>query len=234
MSYNIENIILFLKNSSLSKNEYEIIANICTDKIETLENYKISFKVNLEMEEYKKSIDEDHKLYDFIHNVTNIKAYYNDENDLQNPCPSIEYVIELTSNNKTFVFFNEVVYDNLNKTIKYLTTIGIEGLIKKSKVEETEEVQENTAQEDQEKEHEKEETEEDQEKEDQGEHEDYQEEDQEEDEEVENKLEFIFGNDNTVKQFLTHLEWELELENDMTNFLNYIFKAFESDEEIKW
>jgi hypothetical protein len=118
----------YLLTSNLSEEEYMQIIEICSDKIDEIQSNKCSQLVKHNIEQFKSTLPENHPLLEYINNITDIKAYVNDENEIDDPKPSIEYVIETNYQNKNIVYFYESVYDNVNRTTYNVKSISIHDL----------------------------------------------------------------------------------------------------------
>jgi hypothetical protein len=141
----------YLLTSNLSEEEYMQIIEICTDKIDEIQLNKCVQSVKYNIEQFKSTLPENHPLLEYINNITDIKAYVNDENEIDDPKPSIEYVIETNYQNKNIVYFYEIVYDNINRTNYNVKSISIHDL-DDEKDEMAEDEEEKEDEEDQEKE----------------------------------------------------------------------------------
>ncbi len=116
----IESCMSFLFQSSLSEEQYENIIDICNDKLEEIKLKKNVETINNKINEFKDSIlpnPELVELAEFLNNVYKIKAYMNDQNDITEKNPSIEYVIEMNYQKENLTFFYTNIYDNINQTI---------------------------------------------------------------------------------------------------------------------
>ncbi len=116
----IESCMSFLFQSSLSEEQYENIIDICNDKLEEIKLKKNVETINNKINEFKDSIlpnPELIELAEFLNDVYKIKAYMNDQNDITEKNPSIEYVIEMNYQKENLTFFYTNIYDNINQTI---------------------------------------------------------------------------------------------------------------------
>jgi hypothetical protein len=125
----IESCINFLFQSSLSEEQYENIIEICNDKLDELKLSKNIDFINKKISEFKKQISNEPELSHlthFLNNVYKIKAYMNDQNDITEQNPSIEYVIEMNYQKENITLFYTHIYDNIKKTITVSKCITIE------------------------------------------------------------------------------------------------------------
>lgn len=119
------NCLQFLSTTSLNEEQYEMISEVCQEKIEELQSQKFISNINEQINELKTQVDSNHPFYDYLNNVYQVKAYINDENEISDPTPSLEYVIETNYQTKNITFFYEVVFDNIIKKINNIKFITI-------------------------------------------------------------------------------------------------------------
>jgi hypothetical protein len=119
------NCLHFLSSSSLSEEQYEMISEVCQEKIEELQSKKYISNINEQINELKTKVDTTHPFYDYLNNVYELKAYINDENEISDPTPSLEYVVETNYQTKNITFFYEVVFDNIAQKINNIKFITI-------------------------------------------------------------------------------------------------------------
>ena len=125
----INSCLNILFQSSLTEEQYENIIEICNDKLEEIKNKKNIEQINQRIMEFKQYISQMQEfpyLLDFLENIYKIKAYMNDENEITEKKPSIEYVIEMNYQKENLTFFYTNVYDNVNQTIVVNKCITIE------------------------------------------------------------------------------------------------------------
>ena len=120
-----DNCLNFLSSSSLTEEQYEMISEVCQEKIEELQSNKFVSNINEQINELKTQVDSKHPFYDYLNNLYEIKAYINDENEISDPSPSLEYVIETNYQTKNITFFYEVVFDNVVQKINNIKFITI-------------------------------------------------------------------------------------------------------------
>ena len=120
-----DNCLNFLSSTSLTEEQYEMISEICQEKIEELNSKKYVSHINQQINELKTQVDTKHPFYDYLNNLYEIKAYINDENEISDPSPSLEYVIETNYQTKNITFFYEVVFDNMVQKINNIKFITI-------------------------------------------------------------------------------------------------------------
>ncbi len=125
----INSCLNILFQSSLSEEQYENIIEICNDKLEEIKNKKNIEIINQKIMEFKQYISqmpELSQLLHFVDNIYKIKAYMNDENEITEKKPSIEYVIEMNYQKENITLFYTNIYDNINQTISIDRCITIE------------------------------------------------------------------------------------------------------------
>jgi hypothetical protein len=206
----------FLCQSSLEVEQYEMIMEICQDKLEELTIKKNIEKVTQIIQSFKQQLDASSPLHQFLDNIYNIKAYMNAENEITEKKPTIEYVIEMNYNKENFTFFYTTVLDNINDKIYGETCI----MIQPEEEEEEKEKEMET-----EKDGEKEETEEMKE--------DSESESENEMETDENVTKF--EDDTKYEKLMEKMSWCGEnVKTELQTVLNQIFTVFESDETIEW
>lgn len=215
MSENFIQILQLLSNTvNLTEEEYCHIMEICQEKVETMNNEKILTEINQKIAEFTETLDKESKLYEFIKNMYNIKGYVNDDNDITEKYPSVEYVIEVNYNKQNFTFFNEHIYNNIDEKTSHKQCIVIEDEV--DNVDEESKEDESDSSSSDEKEEEKEENEE-----------------KKEEENKTNKVEF--ETDERIKLFTEKMGWTDEKDiSNLTTFLNTIFTIFECDNPIEW
>ena len=137
----------------------------------------------------------------------NVKGYVNDDNDITEKFPSVEYVIEVNYNKQNFTFFNEHIYNNIDEKTSHKQCIVVE-----------DEVEEKSKSDDESSSNSEDEKEEEEEK---------------EEENKTNKVEF--ETDERIKLFSEKMGWTDEKDiSNLTNFLNTLFTIFECDNPIEW
>lgn len=203
----IQILQLLSTQENLSEEEYSNIMEICNEKIETMNNEKLLLEINQKIEEFTESLDKESKLYEFIKNMYNVKGYINDDNDITEKYPSIEYVIEVNYNKQNFTFFNEHIYNNIDEKTSHKQCIVVEDETEEKSKSEDESASNSDDEEKKEKE--------------------------DEEENKTNKVEF--DTDERIKLFTEKMGWtdEKDIAN-LTNFLNTIFTIFECDNPIEW
>ena len=212
MSENFIQILQLLStHENLSEEEYCHIMEICNDKVETMNNEKLLLEINQKIEEFTESLDKESKLYEFIKNMYNVKGYINDDNDITEKYPSIEYVIEVNYNKQNFTFFNEHIYNNIDEKTTHKQCIVVEDEVEdKEKSKSEDESASSSEEEENDKEN-----------------------DKEEEENKTNKVEF--ETDERIKLFSEKMGWTNEKDiSNLTTFLNTIFTVFECDNPIEW
>ncbi len=220
MSENFIQILQLLSGSeNLSEEEYCHLMEICNEKVETMNNEKLLLEINQKISEFTESLDKESKLYEFIKNMYNVKGYINDDNDITEKYPSIEYVIEVNYNKQNFTFFNEHIYNNIDEKTSHKQCIVIEDEVEDDKSKSEDESSSNS---DEEEDEEDEEDENNNEK-----------EEEDENDNKTNKVEF--ETDERIKLFTENMGWTDEKDiSNLTTFLNTIFTVFECDNAIEW
>ena len=120
-----DNCLRFLSTSSLSEEQYEMISEVCQEKIEELQSKKNVSNIIEKINQLKQQVPPNHPFYDYLNNIYEVKAYINDENEISDPSPSLEYVIETNYQTKNITFFYEVVFDNILQKINNIKFITI-------------------------------------------------------------------------------------------------------------
>ena len=211
MSENFIQILQLLSNPvNLTDEEYCHIMEICQEKVESMNNEKILAEINQKIAGFTETLDKDSKLYEFIKNMYNIKGYVNDDNDITEKYPSVEYVIEVNYNKQNFTFFNEHIYNNIDEKTSHKQCIVIEDELDNvdEKSKEEDESDSSSSNENEEKE-------------------------ENEEENKTNKVEF--ETDERIKLFTEKMGWTDEKDiSNLTAFLNTIFTIFECDNPIEW
>lgn len=207
MSENFIQILQLLSNPvNLTEEEYSHIMEMCQEKVETMNNEKILLEINQKITEFTETLDKESKLYEFIKNMYNVKGYVNDDNDITEKFPSVEYVIEVNYNKQNFTFFNEHIYNNIDEKTSHKQCIVIE--------DEVDNVDEES-------------------KEDESDSSSSNENEEKEEENKTNKVEF--ETDERIKLFTEKMGWTDEKDiSNLTTFLNTIFTIFECDNKIEW
>ena len=207
MSENFMQILQLLTNSeNLTDEEYCHIMEICQEKVESMNNEKLLVEINQKIGEFMETLDNESKLYEFIKNMYNLKGYVNDDNDITEKYPSVEYVIEVNYNKQNFTFFNEHIYNNIDEKTSHKQCIVVEDEVEE-KSKSDDESDSNS--------------------------EDEKEEDEKEEENKTNKVEF--ETDERIKLFTEKMGWTDEKDiSNLTAFLNTIFTIFECDNPIEW
>ena len=208
-------ILQLLTNSeNLTDEEYCHIMEICQEKVESMNNEKLLVEINQKIGEFMETLDNESKLYDFIKNMYNLKGYINDDNDITEKYPSIEYVIEVNYNKQNFTFFNEHIYNNIDEKTSHKQCIVVEDEVEE-KSKSDDESDSNSEDEKEEDENEKE---------------------NEKENEEENKTNKVeFETDERIKLFTEKMGWTDEKDiSNLTTFLNTIFTVFECDNPIEW
>jgi len=214
MSENFIQILQLLTSSeNLSEEEYCHLMEICNEKVETMNNEKLLLEINQKISEFTESLDKESKLYEFINNMYNVKGYINDDNDITEKYPSIEYVIEVNYNKQNFTFFNEHIYNNIDEKTSHKQCIVVEDEVEEKSKSEDESA--SNSEDEEKEENEKEENE------------------KEENENKTNKVEF--ETDERIKLFSEKMGWTDEKDiSNLITFLNTIFTVFECDNTIEW
>ena len=201
----IQILQLLSTQENLSEEEYSNIMEICNEKVETMNNEKLLIEINQKISEFTESLDKESKLYEFIKNMYNVKGYINDDNDITEKYPSIEYVIEVNYNKQNFTFFNEHIYNNIDEKTSHKQCIVVEDETEEKSKSEDESASNSDDEEKEEK----------------------------DEENKTNKVEF--DTDEKIKLFTEKMEWTNEKDiANLTNFLNTIFTIFECDNPIEW
>ena len=201
----IQILQLLSTQENLSEEEYSNIMEICNEKVETMNNEKLLIEINQKIEEFTETLDKESKLYEFIKNMYNVKGYINDDNDITEKYPSIEYVIEVNYNKQNFTFFNEHIYNNIDEKTSHKQCIVVEDETEEKSKSEDESASNSDDEEKEEK----------------------------DEENKTNKVEF--DTDEKIKLFTEKMEWTNEKDiANLTNFLNTIFTIFECDNPIEW
>jgi hypothetical protein len=201
----------FLCQSSLEEEQYEMIMEICQDKLEELNMKKNVEKVTHMIQTFKGQLDTSSPLHQFLDSIYNIKAYMNAENEITEKKQTIEYVVEMNYNKENFTFFYTTVLDNINDKIYGETCIMIQP-------EETEDNKEET----------EEETEEDKEM-----KEDSESESEDEMETDDNVTKF--EDETKYEKLMEKMAWCGEnVKTELQTVLNQIFTVFEADETLEW
>jgi len=217
MSENFIQILQLLSNPvNLTDEEYCHIMEICQEKVESMNNEKILAEINQKIAEFTETLDKESKLYEFIKNMYNIKGYVNDDNDITEKYPSVEYVIEVNYNKQNFTFFNEHIYNNIDEKTSHKQCIVIEDEVDNVDEESKEEDESDSSSSNENEENEKEE--------------------ENEENEGENKTNKVeFETDERIKLFTEKMGWTDEKDiSNLTTFLNTIFTIFECDNPIEW
>lgn len=123
-----EGCLNYLASNNLTEEQYMQIIEICNDKLDDIQCDKYINTLKYNIDKFKSTLPEDDPLLDYINNITEIKAYVNDENEINDPKPSIEYVIETNYKNKNIVYFYEIVYDNVKGCNYSVKSISIKEL----------------------------------------------------------------------------------------------------------
>ncbi len=205
----------FLCQSSLDEQQYEMIMEICQDKLEELTMKKNTDKITHIIKNFKEQLDASSPLHQFLDNVYNIKGYMNAENEITEKKPTIEYVVEMNYNKENFTFFYTTNIDNINDKIYGETCIMIQSEEKEEEEEKEMDV-------------EKEEKEEDEEmKEDSLSDSD---DDMDTDENV-----IKFEDETKYEKLMEKMTWGGEnVKCELQTLLNQIFTVFEADETLEW
>jgi hypothetical protein len=211
----------FLCQSSLEEEQYEMIMEICQDKLEELTMKKNVEKVSEIIKTFKQQLDASSPLHQFLDNIYNIKAYMNAENEITEKKPTIEYVVEMNYNKENFTFFYTTTIDNVNDKIFGETCIMVQP-------EETEEEKEEEEKEEKEMETDTKDTETETEKMD--------DEESDSDEEMETYDNVTkFEDDTKYEKLMEKMSWCGEnVKTELQTVLNQIFTVFEADETLKW
>jgi hypothetical protein len=207
----------FLCQSSLEEEQYEMIMEICQDKLEELTMKKNVEKVTQIIQTFKQQLDASSPLHQFLENIYNIKAYMNAENEITEKKPTIEYVVEMNYNKENITFFYTTVLDNINDKIYGETCI----MVQPEETEEGKEMETETKETNQ--------TENDTES-------------MKEDSEGESDDEM--DTDENVTKFEDETKYEKLMEKmawcgenvkcELQTLLNQIFTIFEADETLEW
>ncbi len=204
----IEHCINFLFQSTLSEEQYENIIDICNDKLEEIKLTKNVEAINNKISELKKEISqvpELASLTNFLDNVYKIKAYMNDQNDITEKNPSIEYVLEMNYQKENITLFYTNIYDNINQTITVDKCITIEP--------------------------EKEESEDSEEDSDKMSDDASNSDDKSEDDTMQHLIKF---DDKPIDQLIAKMNLDLSVKPTLINLLNNIFSIFDSDIPFNW
>jgi hypothetical protein len=203
-----EGCVNYLTSNDLTEEQCETIMEICQDKLDTIKSTKYVEQIVNIINQAKSQITSEHPLFNYLDSMYNIKAYTNADNNINEPKPSIELVIETNFQGKNITYFYEIVYNNLEEKVESNKSITI------AKADEDEKMDD----EDDEKEEEK------------------MEDDDDEDEEETEKMDDVedFNGDDCVEQLYKKMEWSTS-PNDLKLLLNELFKVFEEeDTPICW
>ena len=204
--------ISFLSSSSLEEEQYEMIMEVCQEKLDEKQLNKYITHIQNINKELISGVPEKSPLANFINNIYNIKAYINDENDITEKNPTIEHVIEMNFNKKNITFFHITIYDNIKD--EKTTDISIQ-IQDESDDESDIEMKESDSDSDNE----------------------MKESESGSDSEMDtaNKNALMFDGNNCQKKFIEYMNWDLtETKEQFNIFVNNIFKAFDSEDEIIW
>ena len=212
MSENFIQILQLLNSQeNLTEEEYSHIMEMCQEKVETMNNEKILLEINQKIAEFTETLDKESKLYEFIKSMYKVKGYVNDDNDITEKFPSVEYVIEVNYNKQNFTFFNEHIYNNIDEKTSHKQCIVVEDEVEESKQESESDSSSSNENDEKEKE-------------------------DKEDKEEENKTNKVeFDTDERIKLFTEKMGWTDEKDiSNLTLFLNTVFTIFECDNPIEW
>jgi len=205
-----DNCLNFLSSSSLSEEQYEMISEVCQEKIEELQSKQFVSNINEQINELKTQIDSKHPFYDYLNNLYEIKAYINDENEISDSSPSLEYVIETNYQTKNITFFYEVVFDNIVQKINNIKfiTIKLDNTKEKEEKEEKEKNSDNESDE----------------------------EEMSTSSESEDENTIDIDGENYIDDLIKHMNWPTTPETTeyLQIFLNNIFKTFDSEINLEW
>jgi hypothetical protein len=119
----------YLMSSELTEEQYDTIMEVCQDKIDTIKSNKYVEMINNIIEQVKLELNKEStselKMYQYLNSITNIKAYINSDNDINDPKPSIEYVIETNYQDKNITYFYELVYNNIENKKEVLKSVSV-------------------------------------------------------------------------------------------------------------
>ncbi len=207
----------FLCQSSLEEEQYEMIMEICQDKLEELTMKKNVEKVTQVIQTFKEQLatsSPSSPLLTFLEHVYNIKAYMNAENEITEKKPTIEYVVEMNYNKENFTFFYTTTIDNVNDKIYGETCIMVQP------EEEEKEKEMETDAKDTDTETEKMNTSD--------------ESDSDEDMETDDNV-TKFEDDTKYEKLMEKMSWCGEnVKTELQTVLNQIFTVFEADEKLEW
>ena len=210
----VESAINFLFQSSLSEEQYENIIDICNDKLEEIKLKKNIDEVNKKITQFKDEISQTPELAqltNFLDNIYKIKAYMNDQNDITEKHPSIEYVFEMNYQKENITLFYTNIYDNINRTISVDKCITVEP----EKEEKDESEQENDDENDDD------------------ECDKMTDSDSEKDNAQDMHTVLKFENE-PVDTLINHFNLDLSIKPSLINLLNNIFTTFDSDIPFNW
>jgi hypothetical protein len=115
----------YLMSTHLSEEQCNHIIEICQDKLDTHTTNKYIEVISKILNECKTELTSEHPVYKYIDTVSEIKAYVNSDNDINNPKPSVEYVIETNYNDKNITYFYELIYNNIEGKIEIKKSITV-------------------------------------------------------------------------------------------------------------
>jgi hypothetical protein len=187
-----------------------MISEICQEKIEELQSKQFVSNINEQINELKTQVDSKHPFYDYLNNLYEIKAYINDENEISDSSPSLEYVIETNYQTKNITFFYEVVFDNIVQKINNIKfiTIKLDNTKEKEEKEEKEKDTDNESDE----------------------------EEMSTSSESEDENTIDIDGENYIDDLIKHMNWPTTPETTeyLQIFLNNIFKTFDSEINLEW
>jgi hypothetical protein len=134
-----EGCVNYLTSNDLTEEQCETIMEICQDKLDTIKSTKYIEKITNIITQAKSQVPSEHPLFNYLDSMYNIKAYTNSDNDINEPKPSIELVIETNFQGKNITYFYEIVYNNLEGKVESNKSITISKADEDEKMEEDEE-----------------------------------------------------------------------------------------------
>ncbi len=137
-----EGCVDYLSSNDLSEEQYETIMEICQDKLDTIASNKYSNSIVNIISQAKSQITPEHELYNYLDTIYGIKAYMNSDNDINDPKPTIELVIETNYQGKNITYFYEIVYNNLEGKTESNKSITISKAEEDGKMDEEDEDEE--------------------------------------------------------------------------------------------
>ena len=135
-----EGCVNYLTSNDLTEEQCETIMEICQDKLDTISSSKYSETITNTINLAKSQITSEHQLYNYLDTMYDIKAYMNSDNDINDPKPSVELVVETNFQDKNITYFYEIIYNNLEGKTETNKSITISNSEKKEKDSDSEEM----------------------------------------------------------------------------------------------